>query len=82
MGTIHLMNTTICVMAQNNLKKLIFEGYSKLHFLPHVSCQIEFNISCGLYHLFPPPDDVLSKISDLSHNFQMSRKSINLKVSF
>ena len=33
-------------------------------------------------HLLAPPDDVLSKKADLSHYFKISRKNMNLKVTF
>ena len=57
-------------------EKTIFETNSKLHFLPQVSCQSEFNFSWLLYLLWSPPDDVLSKIADLSHHFKMLWKKL------
>ena len=51
-----------------------FEMNCKLHFLPRVSCQLEFHFSCRLYLLLGPPDDVLSKIADLSHFLNVNKK--------
>ena len=55
-------------------EKTIFESNGKLHFLPKVSCQLEFHFSCSLSLLLAPPDDVLSKISDLSQIFKCQKK--------
>ena len=55
-------------------EKANFERNCKLHFLPRVSCQLEFNFSCRLYFLLGPPDDVLSKIANLSHYFKCQEK--------
>ena len=45
-------------VAQNNQKKTSFERNCKLHFLPRVSCQLEFHFSCRLYLLLAPPEAV------------------------
>ena len=55
-------------------EKNSFERNCKLHFLPRVSCQLEFHSSCQLNLLLAPPDDVLTKISDLSHIFKCQEK--------
>ena len=59
------------------LEKYNLERYSKLHFLPQVSCQIEFIIICWIYLLLAPPDDVLSKMSDLGHYFNRKKRFEN-----
>ena len=55
-------------------EKTSFERNCKLHFLPRMSCQLEFHFSCRLYLLLGPPDDVLSEIADLSHYFKCQEK--------
>ena len=37
-----------------------------MHLLPRVFCQLEIAFSCWRYLLLAPPDDVVSKIADLS----------------
>jgi hypothetical protein len=59
---------------KNKQKKTSFERNSRLHFLPRVSCQLEFHLSSQLYLLLAPPDDGLSKIADLSHYFKCQEK--------
>ena len=60
--------------SKTNKKKTSFERNCKLHFLPRVSCQLEFHFSCRLYLHLASPDDVLSKTADLSHYFKCQKK--------
>ena len=58
-------------------KKIIFQRLKttrKKQVLQRVSCQLELHFSRYLYLVLAPPDDVLSKTADLSHNFKYQEK--------
>ena len=64
-------------------RKTTFERNRKLHSLPHVSCKWEFHFSFWRYLFLAPPDAVFFiKNCRFKSLFQMSRKNMNLKVTF